>query len=36
LGHDTATKKPQPSDSGIGSVGEPARYRHTSGPSRAT
>jgi hypothetical protein len=31
LGHDTATKKPQPSGNGIGSVGEPARYRHTSG-----
>jgi hypothetical protein len=36
LGHDTATKKPQPSGNGIGSVGEPARYRHTSGASRAT
>ena len=36
LGHDTATKKPEPSGSGIGSVGEPARYRHTSGASRAT
>ena len=36
LGHDTATKKPQPSGNGIGAVGEPARYRHTSGASRAT
>jgi len=36
LGHDTATKKPEPSGNRIGSVSEPARYLHTSGASRAT
>jgi hypothetical protein len=36
LGHDTTTKKPQPSGNDIGSVDEPARYRQTSGASRAT
>jgi hypothetical protein len=40
LGDDTATKEPSHPVAGscnrIGPVGEPARYPHTSGASRAT